>query len=91
MIRTDHKLFVTVLGARSKPPSARMERWLLYFQQFQYKLTHIRGKDNTADVLSRLSVGPVDNDEKRETEDFAYSIAIEAMPSALEPKQLEIA
>lgn len=37
---TDHKPLLIVLGAKSKPPSARIERWLLYLQQFQYKLTH---------------------------------------------------
>ena len=29
-IRTDDKPLVTVLSARSKPPSARIERWLIY-------------------------------------------------------------
>ena len=90
-ICTDHKPLVTVLSARSKPPSARIERWLLYLQQFQYELTHIPGKENAADVLSRLPVGQTQNEETSETEDFAYSVAIEAMPAALRPKQVEIA
>ena len=55
-IRTDHKPLVTVLSAKSKPPSARIERQL-YLQQFQHTLTHIPGKANAADVLSRLPVG----------------------------------
>ena len=29
---TDHKFLVSVLSARSKPPSVRIERWLLYLQ-----------------------------------------------------------
>ena len=90
-IRTDHKPLVVVLGAKSKPPSARIERWLLYLQQFQYELTHIRGKDNPADVLSRLPIGQTQDEDTRETEDFAYSVASEAMPAALMPKQVEIA
>ena len=90
-IRTDHKPLVTVLSPRSKPPSARIERWLLYLQQFQYDLMHIRGKDNAADVLSRLPVGQTQNEESSETKDFAYSVAIEAMPAALVPKQVEVA
>ena len=48
----DHNPLVTVLGSQSKAPSARIEMWFLYLQQFQYKLTHIQGKDNAADVLS---------------------------------------
>ena len=35
-IFTDHKPLVSVLGAKSKPPSARIERWLLQFQQYSY-------------------------------------------------------
>ena len=90
-IRTDHKPLVTVLSAKSKPPSARIERWLLYLQQFQYTLTHIPGKDNSADVLSRLPVGSTQDDDTRETEDFAYSVASAAVPAALLPKHVETA
>ena len=51
----------------------------------------IRGKDNAADVLSRPPVGQTQNEETSETEDFAYSVAIEGMPAALVPKQVEVA
>ena len=90
-ICTDHKPLLIVLGAKSKPPSARMERWLLYLQQFQYKLTHIRGKDNPADVLSRLPVSTTQDHETQATEEFAYSMVREAIPAALVPKEVEIA
>ena len=33
-ICTDHKPLLIVLEAKSRPPSARIERWLLYLQQF---------------------------------------------------------
>ena len=90
-VRTDHKPLLIVLGAKSKPPSARIERWLLYLQQFQYKLTHIPGKDNAADVLSRLPVGATQDHETQATEEFAYSVASEAVPAALVPKEVETA
>lgn len=89
-ICTDHKPLVTVLGAKSKPPSARIERWLLYLQQFQYTLTHIPGKVNV-DVLSRLPVGLTQSEDTRETKDFAYSVASAVVPAALLPKQVEAA
>ena len=67
-ICTDHKPLVTVLSAKSKPLSARIERWLLCLQQFQYTLTYIPGKDNAADVLSRLPVGSTQDEDARETD-----------------------
>ena len=60
-------------------------------QQFQYTLTHIPGKANAADVLSRPPVGSTQDKDTRETEDFAYSVACAAVPAALLPKQVETA
>ena len=60
-------------------------------QQFQYTLTHIPGKDNAADVLSRLPVGSTQDDDTRESEDLAYSVASAAVPAALLPKHVETA
>ena len=54
-------------------------------------MTYIPGKDNAADVLSRLPVGSNQDDDTRETEDFAYSVASAAVPAALLPKQVETA
>ena len=53
-VRTDHKQLVQVLTPKYKAPSARIERWLLYLQQFRFSVTHIKGKDNYADILSRI-------------------------------------
>ena len=68
-----------------------LSRVCITVRQFQYELMHIRGKDNAADVLSRLPLGQSQNEETSETEDFAYSVAIEAMRAALVPKQVEVA
>ena len=86
---TDHKPLVTVLGIKSSPPSARIERWLLYLQQFRYVVTHISGKENSADALSRLPVGPAQDHDARESTEYACSIASEAVPAALTPQQVE--
>lgn len=90
-IRTDHKPLITVLGPHSKPPSARIERWLLYLQQFRYKVTHIQGKYNSADALSRLPVDPPQASETAATKVYACSLASEAIPSSLTPKDVELA
>ena len=51
-------------------------------------MTYIRATDNVADVLSRLPVVSVEGDFK-DTEEFAYSVASEAMPVALVPLEVE--
>ena len=88
---TDHKPLISMLGPNSKPPSARIERWLLYLQQFNYTIRHIRGKNNSADVLSRLPVGEVETADAKESKAYACSIASQAVPAALTPKEVELA
>ncbi|CAB4040935.1 Transposon Tf2-6 poly [Paramuricea clavata] len=67
----------------------KRQRWVLYLQQFQYKLTYIRGKDNPADSFSRLPVDSAANTDAIDTEDFAYSVANGAMPVALASREVE--
>ena len=38
-ICTDHKPLITLLGPHSKIP-ARIEKWMLYMQQFKYSIRH---------------------------------------------------
>lgn len=51
----------------------------------------IRGKDNAADILSRLLVGTTHDHETHATEEFVNSVVSEAVPAALVPKEVEIA
>lgn len=50
---TDHKPLEVIFGSRSKP-CARIERWVLRLQAYNYKVVHCPGKNNIADSLSRL-------------------------------------
>ncbi|XP_064635764.1 uncharacterized protein K02A2.6-like [Lineus longissimus] len=90
-IRTDHKPLLRVLSPGSKPPSARIERWLLFMQQFHYTVKYIKGKDNYADVLSRLPIEDSGNVEveTKQTEEFARSVVTEAVPAAITPSVIE--
>lgn len=56
-----------------------------------YKVTHIQGKDNSADILSRLPVGPAQLTDAIATKVYACSLASEAIPSVLTPKEVELA
>ncbi|XP_047984727.1 uncharacterized protein K02A2.6-like [Leguminivora glycinivorella] len=50
---TDHKPLEILFGSRSKP-CARIERWVLRLQSYDYNVIYKPGKVNIADPLSRL-------------------------------------
>lgn len=65
-LMTDCKA-LTFLFTPSSRPCARIERWVLRLQGFQYKVFYTPGPSNIADVLSRLSVSeprPFDDSEE---------------------------
>lgn len=65
-ILTDCKALIYLFTPRSRP-CARIERWVLRLQGFDYKITYIPGDQNLADVLSRLStLKPVPFDQREE-------------------------
>ncbi|XP_055644734.1 uncharacterized protein K02A2.6-like [Toxorhynchites rutilus septentrionalis] len=53
-ILTDCKALEYLFTVRSRP-CARIERWVLRIQTFDYEIIYIPGEKNVADVLSRLS------------------------------------
>nr|XP_026493651.1 uncharacterized protein K02A2.6-like [Vanessa tameamea] len=50
---TDHKPLEVIFGPKSKP-CARIERWVLRLQTYDFKVVYKPGKENIADSLSRL-------------------------------------
>lgn len=52
-------------------------------------MTHISGKENSADALSRLPVDPAQGHDARESTEYAYSIASEGVLVALTPQQVD--
>ena len=90
-ICTDHKLLITVLAPHSKPPSARIEGWMLYRQKFKYNIRYIpgRSRENAADALSRLPVDSSADAAIKRTEEYARTIAAYAIPAGLAARQVE--
>ena len=50
---TDHKPLEVIYGPRSKP-SARIERWVIRLQPYDFRVVYAPGQSNVADPLSRL-------------------------------------
>ncbi|XP_055643303.1 uncharacterized protein K02A2.6-like [Toxorhynchites rutilus septentrionalis] len=77
---TDCKTLGFLFSVRTKP-CARIERWVLRLQAFDYKVVFISGKNNVADPLSRLSVlSPIPFDSNEEI--FVREVAMHAVSSS---------
>lgn len=85
---TDCKVLQFLFAPRSKP-CARIERWVLRLQAFDYQVVHIPGHQNIADALSRLvSSKPVPFDFEDELF-IREVVATSATSVALKWEQIE--
>lgn len=85
-LETDHKPLERIYSRTSKP-CARIERWVLRLQGFNFKVVYRPGKTNIADALSRLnSVQQVDHGEEY---DFVRAVVESSVPIALTPNEIE--
>ncbi|XP_058449424.1 uncharacterized protein K02A2.6-like [Malaya genurostris] len=82
IIMTDHKPLLNIFNEKSTP-NQRQEWWILRMQSFRYKITHVPGKINIADPLSRLSEVLRENTFDRRTEKELYSIVQINKPPAV--------
>lgn len=77
---TDHKPLEVIFGPKSKP-CARIERWILRLQAYEFKVVYKPGKENIADSLSRLC--ELEETSVNETEDYIHQIVEVVKPSAV--------
>ena len=85
-LETDHKPLECIYSASSKP-SARIERWVLRLQSYDFKVVYRPGKSNIADALSRLNT-KVQRDTGDET-DYVRAVVESSIPVALSAKEIE--
>ena len=86
-LETDHKPLECIFGKTSKT-SARIERWVLRLQCFNFKVVYRPGKTNIADALSRLNQANP-KDLSSEIEDIVRFVMNERTPVALTPRLIE--
>ncbi len=71
---TDHKALEIIYSPRSKPPP-RIERWSLRLQPYRLAIHHIPGKQNPADVLSRMPLANQPFRERSIAEEYIHYVA----------------
>ena len=84
---TDHEALKVIYSRKSKP-SARIERWVLRLQPYNYRVCYVPSRKNIADALSRLTKIPASS-QSIEDDEFVRMIALHAVPVALRIKEIE--
>lgn len=85
---TDHQALEVLYSPKSKP-SARVERWVLRLQSYDYKVQYKPGKTNIADSLSRLCCSHSDGGQRNIAEEYVRFVVHEAVPRAMTARQVE--
>eukprot|EP00794_Sanderia_malayensis_P019767 gene19767-biopygen16415 len=88
VLYTDHKPLEFIYKNPLSKPAARIERWMLRLQQYNFSVVYKSGTDNPADYLSRH---PSNMKYKRNdiAEEYVNFIANAAVPEALTMKDIQ--
>ena len=78
-----------IYGPRYRP-SARVERWALRIQQYDFKVVHIPGHAKMADALSRLLKSETDAKSCDSDDVYIRFIATSSVPAAMNIKNIEL-
>ena len=77
-----------MIYSRGSKPSARIERWVLRLQPYNYKVCCVKSRDNIADALSRFTKIPASRNSRYDDE-YVRVVALESVPIALKIQEIE--
>ena len=86
-LETDHKPLEVIYSSKSQP-SARIERWVLRLQPYEFTVMYRPGPQNIADALSRLTQ-EISNESKNVAEEYIRYVAENAAPRAIPIQEIE--
>ena len=89
VVETDHKPLDVIYGPRSRQ-CARIERWVLRLQPYDFSVIHRPKRENIADSLSRLLRRKVEGGNHQWcTEEYVRFVAVSTTPTALTTRKIE--
>ena len=83
---TDHKPLEVIYSNNSTPP-ARIQRWVLRLQSYDFTVPYRPGAQNIADALSRLTMNTSLSTD--DAEDYIRVVAKNAVPNAITIQEVE--
>ena len=92
-LETDHRplehLFNPKPRPTGKPPPARIERWILRLQEYDFKVIYRPGRSNLADSLSRLPLATTKVSSMEScAERYVCNLVEEMTPCAMETREI---
>ena len=87
---TDHKpLEVIYDGSPKSKPSARIERWVLWLQPYDFAVVYKSGTDNSVDYMSRHPTKFSTRKQEHITEAYVNFVGRNAVPKTMTPTEIQ--
>ena len=88
LVETNHKPLEVICGPLLRP-CARIERWALRLQPYDFSVIHRPGQGNIADPLLPLLCRDVKPNNHQQSEEYVRFVAVNATPTALTTREIE--
>jgi hypothetical protein len=89
VVNTDCKPIELILGNPKSKPPARIERWNLRIQDFDFDIMYTKGSDNPSDFLSRHPCQETDNKHEMSAEQYVNFLTMHAVPKAMTIQEIQ--